>query len=148
MLDAITFQEISMKNMTKAFVVGGLMVLGQAAVVNVSFAASAFPGAAEDGFIQLTAKTTYADLHSKDLSAKTASAFPGAAEDGFIQLTAKTTYADLHSKDFVTRTASAFPGAAEDGIIQLSAKSTFADRYLDKPTRISQPNQDSGISAN
>jgi len=104
-----------MKNMTKAFVVGGLMVLGQAAVVNVSFAASAFPGAAEDGFIQLTAKTTYADLHSKD---------------------------------FVTRTASAFPGAAEDGIIQLSAKSTFADRYLDKPTRISQPNQDSGISAN
>jgi hypothetical protein len=82
MLDAITFQEISMKNMTKAFVVGGLMVLAQAAVANVSFAASAFPG------------------------------------------------------------------AAEDGIIGLPAKSTFADRHLDKPTRISQPNQDSGISGN
>jgi hypothetical protein len=140
-----------MKNRTKTFVVGGLIVLAQAAVANVSLAAntsSAFPGAAEDGFIQLTAKTTYADLHSKDRAAKTASAFPGAAEDGFIQLTAKITYADLHSKDAVTSIASAFPGAAEDGFIQLSAKSTFADRHLDKPTRISQPTQDSAINAN
>ena len=140
-----------MKNMTKVLVVGGLMVLAQAGVANITFAAttvSAFPGAAEDGFIQLTAKTTYADLHSNDVAGKTASAFPGAAEDGFIQLTAKTTYADLHSKDPVTRTASAFPGAAEDGFIQLSAKSTFADRHLDTPTRISQPKQDSGISVN
>ena len=55
-----------MKNMTKAIVIGGFMVLAQTALANDRVAAntaSAFPGAAEDGFIQLSAKTTYADRH-------------------------------------------------------------------------------------
>jgi len=109
--DVLTHQEISMKHMTKALVVGGLAVLAQTALANDSV-------------------------------------FPGSSAEAGGRLPVQVTHADRYAKEAVTTTTSAFPGAAEDGIIGLPAKSTYADRHLGKPTRISQPTQDSGISAN
>ena len=132
-----------MKNMTKALMIGGLMVVAQTALASDSV----FPRSIDEAGGRLPPRLTHADRHASDPVTTAGSAFAGRANSSRY-LRAKTTYADLHSKDPVTSVASAFPGAAEDGFIQLSAKSTFADRNLDKPTRISQPGQDSGISAN
>ena len=133
-----------MKNMTKAFVVGGLMVLAQAALANDSV----FPGSSDEAGGRLPPRITYADRHANDPVTTVGLAFPRAASEAGGRLPVKATYADRRAKDSVTSVGSAFPGAAEDGIIQLPARSTYADRHLDKPTRISQPTQDSGISAN
>jgi hypothetical protein len=133
-----------MKNMTKALIVGGLMVLAQTALANDS----AFPGSSDEAGGRLPPRITYADRHAGDPVTMVGSAFPRAASEAGGRLPVKVTRADRYARDSVTTASSAFPGAAEDGIIQLPAKSTYADRHLDQPTRVSQPTQDSGISAN
>ena len=133
-----------MKNMTKAFVVGGLMVLAQAALANDSV----FPSYSDDAGGRLPPNITHADLHAKDPVTAVRSAFPSKGNDAGGRLAAKVTHATRHANEPMTTTASAFPGAVDDAGAHLPARVTYADRHLDKPTRISQPNQDSGISAN
>ena len=133
-----------MKNMTKALMVGGLVVLAQTALANDSV----FPGYSDDAGGHLPANVTHADLHANDPVTVVGSAFPSKGNDAGGRLPVKVTRASRHANEPVTTTASAFPSAVDDAGARLPARVTYADRHLDKPTRISQPNQDPGISAN
>jgi hypothetical protein len=94
--------------MTKAILVGGLLVAVQAAAADTS----AFPGESDDAGYNLPAKTMHERAGNSGASA--VSAFPGASDDAGYQLPAKDTYADHHGADRLTGTGSAFPHAADD----------------------------------
>ena len=81
-----------MKSMTKALMVGGLMVLAQTVLANDS----AFPGSSDDAGGHLPPQITYADLHASDPGTTVGSAFPGAVDDAGVHLLARSTYADSH----------------------------------------------------
>ena len=133
-----------MKNVTKAVVVGGLMVLAQTALANDSV----FPGAADDAGVHLPAHITFADRHGSDPVRSAASAFPGAVDDAGVHLRARSTYADSHGNDRVRSAASVFPGAADDAGVHLPARITYADSHLGSPVALSGSAQGAVTGAN
>src|SRR5262245_38293228 len=98
-------QEISMKSMAKAVLVGSLILAGQSAFAD----GSAFPGAADDAGIHLPANVTYASEHANDRGSNIVSAFPGEAPSWYV-LPPNATYASEHANDRVMTAESAFPG--------------------------------------
>jgi hypothetical protein len=137
-----TYQEISMKGIAKALLLGGFMLAAQAAMADDS----GFPGAVDDAGVHLPPKVTYASEHAGNRVTSVESAFADAAPDG-VFLDPNVTYASEHANDRVTTAGSAFPDAVDDAGVHLPARSTYADSHLGNPVAQSQPVQGAYDSA-
>lgn len=133
----INHQGNSMKSITKAVVVGSLILAAQAAVAD----GSAFPGAADDAGVRLAPNVTYAGEHASDRVTDVGSAYAGSAPGWYI-LAPNVTYASEHANDPVTTAGSAFPGESDDAGVHLTARTTYADTHLQGPAQVAQPAED------
>jgi hypothetical protein len=120
-----TLQEIFMKGMARALLVGGFIMTAQAAMADTP----AIPGSSDDAGISLTARATYADMHAADRAADVGSAFAGNAPDG-VFLPARDTYAATRASNGGMAVISAFPGESDDAGVHLIARQTYADTHL------------------
>jgi hypothetical protein len=121
-------QEIVMKSIVKAFVVGSLIVATQAAMA----AGSPFPSAGDDNY-GLPVFNTYADRHANDPVTSAGSRFPSASDDNY-SLPVFNTYADRHANDPVKSVVSPFPTASDDNY-GLPVFNTYADRHANDPVK-------------
>jgi len=86
------YQEIFMKSMARAILVGGFIVAAQAAVAD----GSAFPPATHDTGPNIPFQSSYADRHAGEPVRSAGSAFPPATHDTGPNIPFQSSYADSH----------------------------------------------------
>ena len=137
-----TYQDIVMKSIARAVLVGSFIVAAQAAVAD----GTGWPDAVDDAGVHLPPNVTYASEHANDRVTSVGSTFPDAVDDAGVSVPSNVTYADLHSKDPVTTVSSAFPDSVDDDGVHLPARNTYADSHLGNPVAQSQPAQGADAS--